>query len=278
MKKTALLLTLFLLLFTSGCVGSNPQPLPDTTTAPLTTSTTVSHGFGPPEKGDIVSIDYTVTWQDTVYDTTLEELAEKSPHRELIESMHPNGFAPLTFTVDADLKSPEGALFSTAVKNMKTGDIISLTEPAETFGWTRKDELVQTQPRSFAVTLEETLSLERFQELFEKQPKNGMQISWYKHWNSTVSEVKSGNVHIVHNPIDGATYTGLGGTITIQTSPSTIKTTFNPELGKTFLTPDKRYLTYTDANSETVTADYNHPLAGKTIQIEITLKNITSTA
>lgn len=275
MKKTALLLTL-LLLITSGCVGSNPQPLPDTTTAPsTTTSTMISQGFSPPEKGDIVSIDYTVTWQGEVYDTTIEELSGRSQQRELIESMHPDGFRPFTFKVDTGSANPVTQLFSRTVKTINPGDTTSLSKSAEVFGWTRREELVQTQPRSFTVPIEETLSSEEFQKLFEKQPKKGMQISWYKHWNSTVSEIESGNIRIVHNPINGSTYTGLGGTITIQTNTDTITTTFNPTLGKTFLTPDKRYLTYTNTTSDTVTADYNHPLAGKTIQIEITLKNIT---
>ncbi len=277
MKKTALFLTLLLILF-SGCVGSKPQAdsTTSTTTPTATTSTTIMPSFGPPVKGDLVSIDYTVTWQGEVFDTSIKVEAETSPHKELIESMHPRGFEPLKFIVDAESADPASRIFSSTVKTMISGDTRSITEPAEIFGWTHKDELVQTQPRSFTLPILETLSSEEFQTLFEKTPKKDMHISWYKHWNSTVTDIEAETISIRHNAINGSTYTGIGGTITIETSTETIKTTFNPELGKTFLTPDNRYLTYTDVGPDSVVADYNHPLAGKTIEIEITLKSITS--
>ncbi len=277
MKKTALLLTLFLILF-SGCIGSKPlvDSTTSTTTQITTTSTTIIPSLGPPEKGDLASIDYTVTWQDEVFDTSIKVETETSPNKELIESMHPRGFEPLQFIVDVESADSASRTFSSTVKTMKIGDTHSITEPAEIFGWTRKEELVQTQPRSFTLPIFETLSSKEFQTLFEKTPKKDMQISWYKHWNSTVTDIEADTISIRHNAVNGSTYTGLGGTIKIETRAETITTTFNPELGKTFLTPDKRYLTYTDAGPDTVTADYNHPLAGKTVQIKITLKNITS--
>ncbi len=272
MRRTFIILAVLILI--GGCIGSEPKQQTQSSTT-STTEINTDTVLETPENGDLVSIHYTVTWNNEVYDSTLKEKAESSPHKELIQSMHIDGFEPLIFTVDMDSKDPIKNFFSITVNTMKPGDNKKISKAAELFGWTHDEERIQTQPRSFTVPIEESVSLERFQELFEKTPDIGMQISWYKHWNSTVTDIETETVLITHNPLNGSTFNGLGGSIEIKSGEKTITTTFNPELGKTFLSPDSRYITYTRAAPTEVTVDYNHPLAGKTVEIEITLNNIT---
>jgi FKBP-type peptidyl-prolyl cis-trans isomerase 2 len=259
---------LILVLLSIGCLGAEPS---NTATPP---ATEIIPGASP-EIGSVVHINYIIRTEGEVIDTTIEDSANASPYSELIESLHPFGFEPFTFIAHPDYADSYLRILSKTVLDMGAGENKTITLLSRDLGWEKRDDLIQSQPRSFSIPRVETISVASFREDFGKDPEEGMEVSRYKHWNSTVTKVNDGAAVLLHNPVQDSTFEGLGGTIKISFDESSVTTELMPKLNQPFMTPDDRFVTYTEVNETHITLDYNHPFAGKILEVELALLSVS---
>jgi FKBP-type peptidyl-prolyl cis-trans isomerase 2 len=265
MKRVlAILLVVFLL---AGCLGETVTKPDDGngTDGPILE--------GPPKTGDVVKINYIMKTEGVVFDTTYEDVAMASPNSETIVPLHTFGFEPLSFIVGSGHMNPE---LSNAVESMKVGEKKTIIIPPEKslFG-TRREELVQVMPRFSRVPREETIPTPLFQSSFGIEPEVGIELP-YQYWNSTIVEVNNESTIIRHNPVSGSNIEGLGGNVTVVFDETTVTMEFVPRINYTFRTPDGSYVTVVSANETHMVVDYNNPMAGKSIETEIVLEEIST--
>jgi FKBP-type peptidyl-prolyl cis-trans isomerase 2 len=262
--------SIILISLSIGCLGSEPSS--NLTVTPPATE--IIPGASP-EVGDVVQINYIIKAEGEIIDTTYEDSAIASHYAGLIESLHPFGFEPFTFIAHTDYANPYLRILSKTVLDMGAGEEKTISLNSRDFGWEKGDDLTQSQPRFFSIPREETLSIASFQEIFGMEPEEGMEVSRYKHWNSTVTKVTDGVAHLLHNPVKGSTFEGPGGTIKISFDDSIVTTELVPKINQPFLTPDDRFVTYTAVNETLITVDYSHPFAAKILDVEIALLSVS---
>ena len=264
MKK--ILILLFIALFFSGCLGETT--VPDEGVPPVETIST-EH----PRLGDVVSINYVMRTEGRVIDTTYEDVAKSSPDASLIASAHPFGFEPLTFSLGSAYVNPE---FSTALEDMRVGEKKTFTWPPEKTMWgIRSEERVQLVQRFSTAPRKEAIPTPLFQQAFGIEPATGKEIQ-LDYWNSTITETNPEVTVLTHRPVNNSNFQFPGGNITIVFNEDIITMEFVPKLNSTSITSDGRFVTIVFSNETHMVVDYNPPLAGKTLEVEITLVKVSN--
>jgi FKBP-type peptidyl-prolyl cis-trans isomerase 2 len=265
MKKA--LIPLISLILILGCLGSEPA---ETDLISPTTTEIVHNEF--PEVGDVVKINYIMKDEGVVVDTTYGEIARKSPDSELISAIHPFGFEPSSFIVGSGHINPE---FSTAVITMRLGAKKTIVLPPEkSVGGPRNEDLIQVMERFTSAPREEVISTPQFQSIFGTTPEKGKKIE-LQYWNSTVTEVDNESTILRHDPKNSSLFEFPSGNLTIEFNETTIVMEFIPKINQTAIANDGRYVTILNSNKTHMTVDYNHHLAGKTLEVEIVLEEIS---
>jgi FKBP-type peptidyl-prolyl cis-trans isomerase 2 len=245
-----------------GCLTSSADEPPSTKNALNRT----------PEIGDVVKVNYIMRAEGEVGDTTYEEVALASPYSELILSLHSFGFEPLTFVVGSGHVSSD---LSIIVRELKVGENKTVVLPAEKTGiGGRRSEFVQVQPRFTIYAVEEAVPTSLFQSSFGIEPEIGGEVS-FQYWNATVIEVNEEFTVLRNNPVNGSVFDFPGGNITVEFNETHVTMEFNPRINLTSKTVDGRYVTIIFSNETHMTVDYNHPFAGKALEMEIVLEEIS---
>jgi FKBP-type peptidyl-prolyl cis-trans isomerase 2 len=265
MKGKFLLLALVLLM---GCLGSDNG----TTNDVVTPSPTQNDSGDFPKSGDVVSINYIMKTDDKVVDTTYEEVARSSPDASLIFSLHPFGFEPYTFIIDSVHINPE---FSSNLVEMEIGEERTIILPPEkSIGGQRRDDRIEVMDRFSSVPREESIPLEIFRSSYDVEPEHGAMVD-FPYWRSVVTEVSNDSVVLQHNPVEGSVFETPGGNITVSIEGTEIVLEFVPRIGETAITNDGRFITILSSNETHMVVDFNHPLAGKTLEVEFTLESVS---
>lgn len=251
------------------------------------------------ERGDKVYIRFTQKLDDgTVIDTNYEALAKKTG---IMKDRYP----PLIFMV-GEGHVPRG--LEDAVIGMKSGEKKTITlQPLNAYGEYKKElkgtaERIQTKERNIAVSNYESVTSEKFRELFNKRVafKDDTLSTYATPWNYTITDIKPDNITLKaiiksgdvyqlpdaplwdstaievkedetifrQDPTDGLIVPTQLGDATITTSEDTLILTINPNIDDTYLLngiPAK----VTELNASHITLDANHQLAGKTIIFDI---------
>jgi len=255
-------LLLLLLLLTAACMTGGGQEKVVEKGERLT---------GPPQDGDIVRINYIMRVEGEIVDTTFKDVAEGTSNPEEIKLLHPFGYEPLTFIVGSGHVNPE---LSRAVKNMKVGEKVTVLIPPESFAGERREELVRLVPRFATVPREEVMTKERFQAMFDVEAEVGRSVA-YPYWNSTVIEVSNNTVRLRHQPVNNSLIPVVGGNISVSFNESAVTMEFIPLLNVTFTPPQGGFITVIYANETHMLVDYNNPLAGKSLETEVYLEEVS---
>ncbi len=257
----------FILVFLliSGCLGqsTNTSITLEETASPDTAGRIA-------EIGDVVRIDYIMSSEDEIFDTTYEDIARSENKSILFEQ--PFGYEPLTFIVGSGHVNPE---LTEAVTGMKVGESKKLSLPIEKNFWgMRSNQLIGTMERHGQVPREEQILTSFFHEAFGVEPTEGEKIP-YQYWNSTIISTNSSITAIRHDPDNGSITEVPGGMVKITYDAFSVNMEFIPKINQTFQTPDGRFITIISSNETHMVVDYNHPLAGRPIDIDIDLKEIS---
>ena len=270
MKKTLPILMLILFL---GCLGSDSganETLKNTT---LTTIDNTSNGVKVAEIGKIVVVNYIMRAEGSVVETTIEDLAKSSSDFDFISSLHPFGFEPATFIIGSRFILPE---ISEATVGMQEGDSKTFVLPSDNpIGGEKSENLIRSISKFTILPVIEPIPRQGFNLTFGFEPYVGAEVQDFRFWNSTILEVTNETVVFQHQPEHGSTFEYLGGNITISLSDETISMEFIPRINYTFRAADGTFITVIDSNDTHITADYNHPLAGKDVEVELILEEIS---
>jgi FKBP-type peptidyl-prolyl cis-trans isomerase 2 len=269
MRKILILLMGVLIL--SGCLEGETSK-PETSVKPVIGTPPGESASGTPGIGDVVKINYIMSAKGEVVDSSYEEVAKNSPNSDLILFLHPFGFEPSTFIVGSGHVNPE---FSKGVRNMTVGEKNTLIlPPQKSIGGERRDDLIQVMPRFSFVPREETIPTPIFRSAYGLEPAIGHVIG-LDYWNSTLVEVDDEVTRLRHNPAEGSVFEFPGGNISIVFNESMITMEFIPKINVTSITADERYVTIPYSNETHMVVDYNHPLAGETLEVEMVLEEIS---
>jgi len=269
MKKTeffALLLAVFLVL-ASSCI----QEKREEKTIDGKNSESGEFLSGEPageSPANFAKIDYSIYAGGMLVDTSYEPLAREIENKDFLRVLHPFGFEPLAFITDSPFID---ARINEAVKEMKAGEVRNLSIPAETslFGPYRK-ELVRTMPRAVFMPRIQKMSRVQYFLSYGKEARLNETIAM-DYWNATIVGIDNESVAILHLPANNSVVEGSVGSITITLNDSTIIMVFTPKLNKAGVTATGEIVTITHYNETAITADFNHPFAGKDLIFEIKL-------
>ncbi|MFH1433197.1 MAG: FKBP-type peptidyl-prolyl cis-trans isomerase [archaeon] len=253
------------------------------------------------KKGDTVYLKFTQKLENgTILDTNYEDIAKEI-------GITRDKYPPLIFIVGKGMAPPG---LENGVLGMKSGEKKTITlAPKDAYGEYKTTlvgtaERIQKQPRNITVLNYESLTSDKFKEVFKKRVAilgddvSTDAIPWkytitdikpdnitvkakikvgeaYKlpdtpYWNSTAIEVKDEETTFRQDPEVGLTVPTQLGNATATTSQDAIILTINPDIGDIYVLngiPAK----VTEVNEYNIVLDANHPLAGKTIVFDIEL-------
>lgn len=109
---------------------------------------------------------------------------------------------------------------------------------------------------------------------FGRFPARGDEVPLTPYFRGRIVEISENDVRLVTEPEDGAEFQEEFGTARIRVQAEYIALTLNPRIGAIFKTPegDGRIVS---ATASEFTVDFNHPLAGKAIELEIEAVSLT---
>ncbi|MFH1774307.1 MAG: FKBP-type peptidyl-prolyl cis-trans isomerase [Methanobacteriota archaeon] len=197
------------------------------------------------EAGDTVSINYVAKIDGAVFDTE-----------------------PLNFTVGEGFMIPA---IEEAVLGMKVGDEKTVVVPPEKGYGERNESLVRSMSRFVIIPREIEISIERFRLSYNKEPVLNDTVEDI-YWTSRVIKVND-TVVVRHEPLPVVKETQKGK-IKIDSNDTSVIMEYIPILNITFQTAVGEYATVIDSNETSMTVDYNHPFAGKTLVFSVKVEGI----
>ena len=255
MMKRVLLL---LLLLGAGCI-SDGEPV-DTDYSDLVLAS-----------GDFVKMDYTGTIEETgqVFDTTNVEVAfnpdlEKADIFKLAER-----YEPLSLTLGKGEVLPA---LEVGIAGMKIGETRKVTLNTEEGYGEWVPEKSATLPRTTVLPKLTVVSISDFTEATGREPELNETIP-LNYWNVTIVDISGENMTLSHEPVNNTIISTEYGSGHITLNDTHVVTRLTPETGEIAVTSYGLGI-ITDVNETHFVIDYNHPLAGKTVVFEVTIKDI----
>ncbi len=223
--------------------------------------------------GDTVSVDYIGYFDDgKVFDTSLKAVAEEN-------NLERKQFGPLKFKVGGGQVIVG---FDKAVIGLATGDSKKFkVMPEEGYGERDEGLVLNGLKRNLYVYKFSNLTKEIFKDLFDKSPVVGDIIGAKDvPWKLKVSKVQMDYI-FVENLLKVGDAISLPGTnwnsVVKEIESDVITIRQNPIVGKFVAFPTSKGMVMgnvIDVKDDTYSIDTNHPLAGKTLIFELTIKDI----
>jgi FKBP-type peptidyl-prolyl cis-trans isomerase 2 len=275
---------LFLLAYTilggTGPVPDNGGPFNSISYAASTESGSEERlgkeGAAAVEEGDMARIHYTARLEDgRVWETTRQAVAEDPAREKATGCKEPEAFGPVEILVGKEevLPGVGDTLMGMAVGGKKTVTI----SPNKAYGpyrpqHTKTFPTVKELPKMLSIAPKE------YVERFKAFPVPGKEIDFNPYLKARILDVKEIGADLeLLVPEDGKSFPGEFGTTVVGVSETTVILTLVPEIGAAFPFNDRTgYITETDG--KTFTVDFNHPMAGKEMVLDIELVSLTKAA
>ena len=216
--------------------------------------------------GDLVKINYTVTLEDgTLVATTREKTARDQAVKKVTWYREPTGFFPQEVVAGKQEIMPG---LGEALVGMRSGEQKRIVlQPDKAFGMPDARKL---QKLPCSQTFQKTIRMpaDEYVKRFSTFPVLDKEVELVPYFKSRVTEVTERDVALEFQVADGASFNDSFGTVNVATNNNWITTTLKPQVGAPF--PLKEGLgVITSTDGVTITVDSNHPLAGKTIVLEL---------
>jgi FKBP-type peptidyl-prolyl cis-trans isomerase 2 len=256
------------------------------------------------QDGDIVGVRYTGTLDNgTIFDTNIQAIAQQN-------DLHKPNYDLLVFTIGQQQVIPG---FEKTVKRMKQGQTKTVKiQPENAYGTyddTRITEVERRRiiPREVALKRIQSTSIENFRFEYSKSPVIGETVhsdnavfpntilSFDEKivtlradptigeviqlpdvaWSSTVLAINEKTITVRQDPDTSKDIESSLGPVDIIVFEDLIHMVLRAEIGDEFQTPAGP-AKIKDIQDLTIYVDLNHPLAGQTLEFEITLESIKS--
>lgn len=252
-----ILLLLFLL--TAGCISERESEGVDQAELVL-------------ESGDFVTMDFTVTVKETgeVFATTYADVAQNPDVEKTEMFIAPDNYEPLSFTIGAGQIFPA---LERGMMGMKIGDTKTISlAPKDAYGeWAQGN--ITTRQRTVVLPRFTTSPFSDFVEASGKEPELDDTIPLNYNWTARVANISEENITLRIETNNITSIKTEYGIATVTSNDTHITTTLTPEIGVVVVTSEGVGI-ITGSNETHFTVDRNHPLAGKTLLFEVTVKDI----
>ncbi|PKP58460.1 MAG: hypothetical protein CVT89_02795 [Candidatus Altiarchaeales archaeon HGW-Altiarchaeales-2] len=180
---------------------------------------------------------------------------------------------PLTFIVGSG-QMIKG--FEEAVTGMKVNETKNVTlYPENAYGEKDPKRVTKIPKVSIESIFIDNVPLSNFKGAIGKDPViNETYRIQQIPWPIRVVEIKNTTIKLKHEPVSGIVINiGFGEVTTVTTNETNLTLSSNPVVG-TMLNTQSGVAVVSEVDNENITMDYNHPLAGKTLNFEIKLVKI----
>lgn len=225
--------------------------------------------------GDLVTTNYTVTLEDgTLLATTLERIAGDQSVKKVSWYREPAGYAPQELVAGKQEVMPG---LGEALVGMKAGEKQRIRLPADKAFGMPDPQKTQQMPCSQTFPTSIRMPADEYVKRFSSFPTLNKEVELMPYFKSRVTEVTERDVALEFLVADGASFSDSFGSISVAVAGDRITTTLKPLVGAPF--PMKDGLGIISAtDGTTFTVDFNHPLAGKTIVLELEAVSVAPVA
>jgi FKBP-type peptidyl-prolyl cis-trans isomerase 2 len=162
---------------------------------------------------------------------------------------------------------------SNAVSGLRVGDTKTITlSPEKTFG-PRDVNLISKYDRDKTVPKIQTLSAQQYTQQFNAFPVKDKTVELNDYIGGRVTEVSEQNVTLALFPKEDKFESELG-TTQVKTTDENFIFRLTPQIGSLFRL-DKKTGMIVSMDEDSFTVDYNHPLAGKNIVLDVKVVSLT---
>lgn len=163
---------------------------------------------------------------------------------------------------------------SRAVLGMREGERRTVRVPAEEAFGTHDSEKILKFPRVRRTPRILQVSVEEFARTFGIFPQEGQDVRWVPYFETRVVSATIRDVTLENRATDGKRFEEDHGTTAVSVQGDEIVTRLEPRIGG-FFEHEKRKGRIVSTDEETFTVDFNHPLAGETLEVEVFVSNVT---
>lgn len=250
---------ILLLLLTAGCTSEKGSGDIDNTELVL-------------ESGDLVKMDLVGWIEETgeVFDTTNADVALNPNIQKIDMFTLADNYGPVSLTLGKGSILPA---LEAKIVGMKIGAAKNITlAPEDGYGdWSTEYTVslsrIVVLPKLTVVSISEFIgSTGREPELNETIPLN--------YWNASVIDISGQNMTLLHVPENNTAVETEYGPAIVTVNDTHVFTSLTPELEDVIVTTYGTGI-IKDVNDTHFIIDYNHPLAGKTLVFEVTVRDIT---
>lgn len=225
--------------------------------------------------GDLVTTNYTVTLEDgTLVVTTLEKIALDPAVKKFALFKEQAGYAPAELVAGKQDIMPG---LGEALVGMKAGEKRRITlTPDKAFGL---PDLQKLQQLPCSQTFPKTIRMpaDEYVKRFSAFPVLNKEVELLPYFKSRVTEVTERDAALEFQVPDGANFSDTFGSVSVAVTDNRITTTLKPQVGAPF--PLKEGTGIISASDGIIfTVDTNHPLAGKTIVLDLEAVSIVPAA
>jgi FKBP-type peptidyl-prolyl cis-trans isomerase 2 len=216
--------------------------------------------LAPVAKGDLVTVRFTAKEPEGAPISLPEGMAKQDTPQEIIagnEEVFPGLGAAVIGMGDGEKKQ------------------ITLT-PEKAFG-ARTPANRETFPLQNSVPAHTTMSAENYVKRFGAFPAKDKEVPLTRYMKGRVEKIGDKDVTLAFSAKEGEIFNEPFGTVTMSVGKDNIIMKIAPKLGAHFSTGDRQGV-ITEIDGTSFTVDFNHPLAGKTIVVDLEVLAVTRAA
>jgi FKBP-type peptidyl-prolyl cis-trans isomerase 2 len=221
--------------------------------------------------GDFVKLEYTGIIEETgeIFDTTKADVAYNSDVEKADIFKLAERYEPLSLTLGKGEVLPALEVGIAGMKIGETRKVIINTE--EGYGeWV--PEKSKTLPRTTVLPKLTVVAVSEFAEAIGREPELNETLP-LNYWNVTIVDIQGENMTLSHEPVNNTNISTEYGTGQVTLNDTHVVTRLSPNKGDVSITSYGIGI-ITDVNETHFIIDYNHPLAGKDVVFEVTIKDI----
>lgn len=164
-----------------------------------------------------------------------------------------------------------------AVVNMAPGEKKQITIPPEKAFGPRNESNIVTYQRKTTYPVTMILPADEYVKRYGGFPAVGKEVPLAPFITTKVARIGEKEVTLAITAQDGARFDRPIGIVTVSVAKEGITLHLEPKLGAPF-SANNRQGVISAINGETFTVDFNHPLAGKTIKLDLEVVSVTKAA
>ncbi|MEW5802593.1 MAG: thioredoxin family protein [bacterium] len=225
------------------------------------------------QKGDLIYIDYTISLEDGQVFFTTQDSVDQDPGRvKMAAYQKPKQFTPVEMIV-GELDMIPG--LSEALIGFVVHQTGKITIPADKLGIPRDEKKIQKLQRVKRIPKIQTIPADQYVQKFKTFPNLHDRVHLTPYFDADVTEVTPQYARLEAIVEDGEQIEDPFGTAGVYLDGNDVVISMQPTIGASIQLDEGKVGIITQADDESFTVDFNHPLAGKNIVIDFEVVSLT---